>query len=412
MEMIHLSGPGPAIKADIRLDGSKSISNRALIISALSGVDPSDWISDVSTSKDTVTLQKLLIQEEGVFDAGDAGTTFRFMTAYLAIQRGTQVLTGSHRMLERPVGGLVTALQSIGADIRYLGKPGYPPLEIGDFHPSGGPAEIRIAANVSSQFLSALAMIGPYLPQGLRLIPEGPLVSKPYLEMTIRLMERFGARVGRNGENLFVEPRQYKIRAFAVEADWSAASYWYAIAAFAKEPNIVLRGLFDNSWQGDAVLPYMMEHFGIRTWFDYDCIRLTRSGPPLQTPFEWNFIECPDIAQTLAVVCGGLGVEGRFSGLNTLSIKETDRIAALTQELQKVGVRFEKQTPDGSVCTVSGKAAWQEPPVFATYNDHRMAMAFAPLAMQGPIVVEHPDVVRKSYPGFWRDLEQAGFRME
>ncbi len=418
MQVLHLSKPDRSLRGEITLEGSKSISNRALIVLALAGADPGDWLQHLSASKDTTTLRRLLTQSDNdVYDAGDAGTTFRFMTARLCLQAGTQTLTGSPRMLERPIGALVTALRSLGADIEYLGQDGYPPLRIGPPGELGYTSrQVRIHGGTSSQFLSALLMIGPCLPNGLELIPEGDLVSRPYLEMTLQLMRHFGAKANWHGESIVVEPGAYTPKPFVVEADWSAASYWYAIAAFADQPDLRLHGLFADSWQGDAVLSRMMQSFGIQTIFEEKGIRLQASGQGVKPVFQWDFLECPDIAQTLAVVCAGLGVQGIFSGLETLSIKETDRIAAIRNELAKIGTsfsklppHFSKKSPEKKFFLVDGKAQWQEPPVFATYGDHRMAMAFAPLAMWAPVDLEDPEVVRKSYGSFWEHLRMLGF---
>jgi len=418
MQLLHLSKPDRSLRSDIALDGSKSISNRALIVLALAGADPAAWLSNLSTSKDTVTLHRLLTQPGDLFDAGDAGTTFRFLTAYLALQPGTQILTGSARMRERPVGGLVLALRELGADILFLEKEGYPPLQIGEMQQSGQAQRpvVRIAANTSSQFLSALFLIGPYLSNGLTLVPEGELVSRPYLDMTLKLMQYFGATADWQDDRIEVEPGGYQPRSFTVEADWSAASYWYAMATFSDNLDLRLGGLFADSWQGDSVLAKMMQTFGIQTVFEKNGIHLTQTGRAPKPLFEQDFLECPDIAQTLAVVCGGLGVQGLFSGLETLSIKETDRVAALKTELAKVGVsfaklppHFSKKSPGKTFFSVEGQAAWATTPQFATYGDHRMAMAFAPLAMIQPITIEHPEVVSKSYPAFWEDLKKAGY---
>lgn len=423
MEILRLSGPDGVLRGHIALDGSKSLSNRALIVLALAGADPATWLQNISTSKDTVTLRRLLTHAGDLYDAGDAGTTFRFLTAYLSAQPGVQVLTGSARMRERPVGALVGALRALGADIQFLEKDGYPPLRIGEPHQLGKKIRsIRVEAGVSSQFLSALLLIGPYLPNGLELIPDGRLVSRPYLEMTMLMMRYFGVPVDWQGENVVVHPGIYQPRPLTIEADWSAASYWYALSAFAREVNLTLEGLFTDSWQGDAVLKVMMEKFGIETlpsphWnADAPCLLLRKRAHDLLPAFEWNFLECPDIAQTLAVVCAGLGVPGIFTGLETLAIKETDRIAALQTELEKVGVSFEKLPPvssaDKTAYSVRGKAAWKDTPRFATYGDHRMAMAFAPLAMMAPVEIEHPAVVEKSYPKFWDHLKQVGFDIQ
>lgn len=411
MELLHLSKPDRSLQGDIALDGSKSISNRALIVLALAGANPTDWLANLSTSKDTTTLLRLLTQTSSTYDAGDAGTTFRFLTAYLALQPGVQILTGSARMRERPVGGLVQALRSIGAEIEFLEKEGYPPLKIGEMNKTGhaGHPTVRIDAGTSSQFLSALLMVGPYLPEGLELAPEGNLVSRPYLEMTLQLMRYFGAKADWQGDTILVAPGRYTPRPFTVEADWSAASYWYEMAAFADAVDLRLRGLFAESWQGDSVVVEMMQRFGIQTDFEDGGLVLRKSGTAPQPLFEWDFVECPDIAQTLAVTCAGLGVRGVFTGLETLFIKETDRVAALQNELAKVGAAF-RQMPDKAFFEVTGQATWQAPPRFATYGDHRMAMAFAPLAFFAPVEIENPAVVAKSYPAFWQHLEATGFR--
>ena len=414
---LHL--PYDTIDLRITLDGSKSISNRALIILGLSGAKGADFLTGLSTSKDTTTLAGLLEQDPSTadtFDAGDAGTVFRFMAAFLSLRPGDQVLTGSHRMLQRPIGALVDGLRTLGAQIEYLGETGYPPLRIG-YNPDMGKGmrRIEVEAGISSQFLSALLMIAPYLPEGIELVPSGRLVSRPYLDLTLRLMQYFGADCGWEGEHIVVQPGAYQPRTLRVEADWSAASYWYSIAALAGEATIHLGGLFADSAQGDAVLAKMMRHFGVSSQFDTDGVLLQKPrGAAVRPLFEWDFLECPDIAQTLAVTCAGLGVQGLFSGLETLIIKETDRIAAIKAELAKVGVsfaklpaRFSSKHPDRTYYLVEGKAHWEptQAPVFATYNDHRMAMAFAPLALLGPIEIEHPEVVKKSYLQFWEHLD-------
>ncbi len=417
MEILSLSKPDRSLCGALALNGSKSISNRALIILKLANAVPSEWLSNISTSKDTSTLQALLAQSGDTFDAGDAGTTFRFTAAYLALQPGQQTLTGSARMQERPIGPLVDALRSLGADIQYLGQGGYPPLLIGERVATRETVStINVKADVSSQFLSALLLVAPYLPNGLELVPEGPLVSRPYLEMTLKMMRYFGADVQWAGNAIRVAPGAYQARSLVVEADWSSASYWYGMAVFAEELELRLEGFQAESWQGDAVLADMMRSFGIETIFEGNALLLQKSGQAPRPFFEHDFLECPDIAQTLAVVCAGLGVTGIFSGLETLSIKETDRIAAIKAELKKVGVsfaklpqHFNKQNPEKTFYYAQGKANWESPPRFATYGDHRMAMAFAALSMLGEVWVESPSVVRKSYPEFWGHLEALGF---
>lgn len=408
--------PDRKLQGTVALDGSKSISNRALIVLALAGADPNRWLSGISSAADTQTMLQLLGQDANAYNAGDAGTTFRFLTAYLALQPGEQLLTGSARMLERPVGPLVEALRKLGADIRYRGKEGYPPLLIGETKQRT--QSIGVAAHVSSQFLTALLLIGPYLPQGLEIVPEGPLVSRPYVEMTLALMRHFGAAVAWRGESLVVSPGAYAPRHLNVEPDWSAASYWYAMAALATQADLSLPGLQEHSWQGDAVLSTVMQEFGVQTVFEGSGVRLIKTESPAPTLFEMDFLDCPDIAQTLAVLCAGLGTQGIFSGLETLSIKETDRIGALQKELSKVGVSFirlpahsSKNITDKPYYALEGRADLSPIPRFSTYGDHRMAMAFAGLSMLGRIEIEQAGVVSKSYPQFWEHLKQSGFEL-
>ncbi|MCB9333610.1 MAG: 3-phosphoshikimate 1-carboxyvinyltransferase [Lewinellaceae bacterium] len=413
MEIIRLSKPDRTLQGTIALDGSKSLSNRALVILALSGADPGQWLSGLSGSKDTQTLLQLLQNPSARYDAGDAGTTFRFLTAYLALQPGAHELTGSARMRERPIGALVEALRSLGARIDYLGQLGYPPLRIDPPNFSTKKMQtVRIDASVSSQFLSALLLIGPNLPGGLELIPEGQLVSRPYLEMTMQMMRFFGADTQWQGARIRVAPGQYVPRALRIEADWSAASYWYALAAFAETVNLRLEGLLSDSWQGDRVIRELMKDFGVASRAFGPTSILTPNGDGSRTKRTVDFRNCPDIAQTMAVVYAGLGIPAVFTGLETLAIKETDRTSALSVELAKIGVHFGPETPGGDRYVLQGKAHWDTPPRFATYGDHRMAMAFSTLAMLGPVEIENPAVVAKSYPAFWEHLAQVGFSIE
>lgn len=415
MTIYRISKADRRIRARIDLAGSKSISNRALIIRALSGQDFP--IRHLANALDTRLLDELLRSDAEVRDAGAAGTTFRFLTAYLSLQPGEQVLTGTDRMKQRPVGVLVDALRQLGARIDYLEREGYPPLRIGEADGIGRTSDLRIPAGTSSQYISALLMIAPVLPGGLRLELEGKIVSRPYIEMTLNLMEHFGVHHHWEGQTIHVEPQTYQARPFTVEADWSAASYYYALAALADAADLQLNGLFADSVQGDSVLTHMMAAFGVHSTFNETGVHLHRTGGPPPPLFEWDFLRCPDLAQTLAVVCGGLGIHAVFTGLETLRIKETDRIAALQTELAKVQV-FLSELParfaGGSEEThylIEGKAKWEEAPVFRTYEDHRMAMAFAPLALLGPVGIEEPEVVVKSYPDFWEDWRKAGFEI-
>lgn len=404
---ITLHHPSGTLNGTLTLAGSKSISNRVLIIRALSG--HSFDINCLANAKDTQLLQELLASNTEIRDAGAAGTTFRFMTAYLALQPGTQVLTGSSRMKQRPVGVLVNALRQLGAQIEYLEKEGYPPLRIGppDIHVD---SPLHISAGTSSQYISALLLIAPTLPHGLELVLEGKIVSRPYIEMTLRLMAHFGIQYTWDESSIRIAPQSYTPRPFTVEADWSAASYYYSMAALSPAADITLHGLYADSLQGDAILPDMYELLGVYTQFTDKGIRLTKAAHNKTGDFDWDFIRCPDLAQTLAVTCAGLGIPGSFDGVETLRIKETDRIGALRTELAKVGVTVTPLSGDAhEKFTVDGLARWDYPPVFETYEDHRMAMAFAPLALLHPIQIAEPGVVEKSYPDFWQDLASLGF---
>ena len=407
---------GRRLQGEITLAGSKSISNRVLIIRAL--CEENFSVQSLATARDTELLLQLLESKEETRDAGAAGTTFRFMTAFLSRQPGTQVLTGTERMKNRPIGVLVDALRQLGAEISYLEKEGYPPLRIGAASNFGHSTRLSIPASTSSQYISALLLIAPTLPGGLSLHLQGKVVSRPYIEMTLKLMQYFGAGHNWQGDTIHIHPQKYLPRPFLVEADWSAASYYYAMAAFAGEAHLQLNGLFENSVQGDAVLAEMMRAFGVETTFNETGILLAKPSSTLPAPFEWDFLLCPDLAQTLAVVCCGLGARGVFTGLDTLRIKETDRIAALQAELAKVRCRLEPLAPEKTprperlYFQTQGKARVEGIPSFATYEDHRMAMAFAPLAMLGPIRIEDPRVVAKSYPAFWEDLRKVGFEIE
>jgi len=412
VSVIRISHPTGIINGTVRLDGSKSISNRVLIIRALSSSNFK--ITGLSSSDDTQVLQKLLSEDTDHYDVHHAGTAFRFLTAYLALREGTQVLTGSTRMLERPIGPLVDALRVLNCNIDYLGQEGYPPLQI---HGPGDLSEIyevRISADVSSQYITALILVAPTLPNGLTIHLEGDMVSESYLKMTLATVQEFGIDVEYGNGKIIIGPQTYTTTDYSVEADWSAASYHYALAALAKEASLELEGLFSYSTQGDAAMEQIGNRIGVTTVWDNKVSELFKS--PHDHKLEYDFINQPDITQTLAVICAAKGAETNFSGLKTLRIKETDRIAALDTELKKVGGGFQL-----SYTEESGEEHYKVLPIsrtddsiprFTTYKDHRMAMAFAPLALLFPIEIEHPGVVSKSYPGFWQDLESLGFIIE
>jgi len=415
--MYELSHPNTPLNGRIELTGSKSIANRALIIRALTpGGFP---IHRLAAADDTVRLERLLASKEEVLDAGPAGTTFRFLTGFLSRRPGHQTLTGSQRMKERPIGILVDALRLLGADIEYTEKEGYPPLRIGQSALDRA-GELTIAADTSSQYISSLLMLAPTLPAGLRLTLDGEIVSVPYIKMTLSLMAYFGVESSWEGQTIVVAPQAYQPKAYTVEADWSAASYYYGLAALATSAELQIDGLFEQSVQGDSVVAKLYERFGVTSTFNETGVLISKpEGAPVPPLFEQDFVECPDIAQTLMATCAGLGVQALYSGLQTLFIKETDRVAAMKAELGKLGIALYKIPAHMSgaaegrqVFGQDGRATYAGgTPTFATYHDHRMAMALAPLALQHPIRIEDPEVVGKSYPDFYRDLETLGFEV-
>jgi len=416
MTKVRVSKADKTAIGNIKLSGSKSISNRVLIIQAL--CEGSFEISNLSDSDDTKTLQSLLFSDDQNLDAHHAGTTFRFLTSYLAIREGENILTGSERMQERPIKALSDALIKMGADISYINNEGYPPLKIGS--PTRTlDRKVSVSAEISSQYLSSLLLVAPTLPDGLELTMIGDLVSRPYLEMTLRIMEHFGVSHSWIGQTITVAPQKYKAKDFFVEADWSAASYYYIIAAFAYEVDITLAGLQKESLQGDSAIAVIGNSFGLKTEYVDNSIRITKSGNPVEEFFEYDFINCPDIAQSVSTMAAGTGVSALFTGLQTLRIKETDRIAALKAELAKVHVwlsklpaKFSKKS-DVEYYMQEGNIEGDEmAPTFATYKDHRMAMAFGPLAQLFPVEVEEHMVVSKSYPNYWKDLKRLGFLVE
>ncbi len=418
MNSIKLNCLNKNLNGVITLSGSKSISNRVLLIRAL--CEESFQVTNLSDSDDTVTLERLLNSKSSTLDAHHAGTTFRFLTAFLATKPGSQILTGSERMKQRPIKALVDALNLLGADIEYLESEGYPPIKINtpkhDFN-----EEITLPANISSQYITALLLIAPTLPKGIMVTLEGKIVSRPYIEMTIKMMEYFGISVDWEMNQIIIKHQKYNAKDYYVEADWSAASYYYILAGLSETANITLNGVHANSLQGDSAIAEIGTKFGIETIYEKHQIRLIKekSLKPI-AHFEYDFIEQPDIAQSISVLSAGLGVNTLYSGLQTLKIKETDRILALQQELAKIGVHLNKMPSKFSKKSnieyylQEGKATInnQNSPSFDTYNDHRMAMAFAPLAILFPIIINEPMVVSKSYPKYWEDLKKLGFSID
>ena len=409
---------GRLLRGRIVLPASKSISGRALVINALSG---SSLLPDnLSDSDDTQAMLNALREMPEVIDIGAAGTAMRFLTAYLSVTPGTHTITGTERMKHRPIGILVDALRTLGADIAYEGEEGFPPLRIAGRNDIEG-GELSVPGNVSSQYISALLMIAPTLKKGLRLTLTGQIASRPYLDMTMSMMRDFGAEVEWIAKDVIeVKPGSYRQRPYHIESDWSAASYWYEMVALSPDAGaqVELVGLHHDSIQGDSKVWQLMSELGVATEYyeepdGTEIIRLRKTGN-LACHFCHDFSHQPDLAQTFAVTCAMLDVPFRLVGLQSLRIKETDRITALVEELGKI------------VCLEGNDSEllWEgfyniddlellpfEEFTFDTYDDHRMAMALAPVCLRtgGEIVINNPEVVSKSYPHYWEDLEKVGF---
>lgn len=403
------------IKAEINLPASKSISNRVLVIHSLSGGNST--LHNLSDCDDTQVMINALRDMPEVIDIKAAGTAMRFMSAYLSVTEGEHVITGTERMKHRPIGVLVDALRRLGADIEYVGEQGYPPLRIRGKQLEGGTLEVP--GNISSQYISALLMIGPALRNGLELRLTGDIISRPYIDLTLHVMHEFGCKIEWSSvDTISVKPQRYDDREYVVENDWSASSYWYEMLALSKdkENGIVLPGLRDASRQGDSVVRYLYSLLGVKTAFkngDHGQdtkVALTRHFSAL-TRMDYDFINQPDLAQTFVVTCCALGIPFHFTGLASLKIKETDRIKALKTEMRKLGYVLRDVNDcelewDGERCEA------EDNPSIDTYEDHRMAMSFAPLAITlGCIRINNPEVVSKSYPNYWDDLRKAGFEI-
>lgn len=402
------------VKGKVILPSSKSLSNRVLVINALSG-NRGMLPENVSDCDDTRVMIKWLDGCDETVDVGAAGTAMRFSTALLAVSEGYRVITGSERMKQRPIALLVDALRGLGAEIEYVGNEGYPPLRIkGNPTMKGGC--VSLSGGVSSQYISALLMIAPMMEEGLTLTLTGDVVSRPYIDMTIGLMRDFGAKVMWMDDNVVrVEPRVYSKRDFFVESDWSACSYWYEMVALG-DGDVLLPGLFKDSFQGDSRVAELFSMLGVTTEYVEGegmgaCVHIYRTGDVCGR-LDLDLVEQPDLAQTLVVCCCMMGVPFRFTGLQSLKIKETDRINALRTEMRKLG--YVVGEDNDSVLYWNGERCEADTePVIDTYDDHRMAMAFAPCALKlGEIRINDPHVVSKSYPGYWEDLRSVGFVCE
>ncbi len=406
---VTLHKPEKPVSGSIHLPGSKSISNRVLMIKALSGLNFS--IKNLSDSDDTKHLQEALenidANSTGLIDVGHAGTDMRFLTAYISIKSGSYELTGSERLQQRPVKELVDVLKNLGASISYKKNDGYPPLLISGKKIKGG--HVSIKGNVSSQFISALLLTAPYFENGLELTIEDEIVSKPYIDMTVEIMKTFGATVLWQGTSITVKPVPYTYtkHVYTVESDWSAASYYYGMVALSPVgTQLNLEGLFKTSLQADAVCALLYKPLGVDTEFRDNEIFISKTTAANNSKLEYDFINCPDVAQTLVCTCAALRRPFYFIGLATLKIKETDRITALKNELKKFGIEITITANginyDGASSNLQGNVS------VSTYNDHRMAMSFAPLSLLSDIIIEDAGVVSKSYPEFWNDLKKIG----
>jgi len=407
-DIISISNPSGKIIGTIELPGSKSGSNRALIINALT--DNKCKLQHLSESSDTLVLQEAIASKKTHINIGDAGTAMRFLIAYYAATGKKKILTGCPRMLERPVGPLVDALNTLGSDISYCNKHGFPPVNISPGH-TLNISKVAIPGNVSSQFISALLMIAPTLPNGLVIEIEGKISSMPYIGMTLQLMQHFGIACNWSGNTIAVGRQDYNPNDLNIESDWSSASYWYAMAASVNDPAIFLKGLRRRSFQGDAIIQKWTVPFGIISEFSDTGVFITRGEAGFASfPEHINFTDNPDIAQTIIVLCAANNVKCRFMGIESLRIKETDRIQALQNELAKFGVRLIEIST--GIFNLEGTFNKDVSPIVETYGDHRMAMAFAQLALYcKEIKIKNPLCVNKSYPRFWDDCTGCGFEI-
>lgn len=397
-----ISHTSKSINADLILPPSKSISNRALIIQALCQSKPK--LLNLSQSSDTQSLVQALQTTSKTIDIGDAGTSMRFLAAYLSQQEGSYILTGSDRMKERPIGHLVEALNSIGADINYLEKDGFPPLAINGKALEGG--KVDISTSVSSQFVSALLLIAPTLKKGLSLSLKGELLSKPYIKMTLDIMRYFGIQSSWTNNTIQVEPQNYVSKDLKVESDWSALAFILQAMSIAKSAQVSISGLSKDSWQGDSYVLNLFEKFGLQYEFKDEKLYLKKLNKDLNGDYNVNLIDTPDLAQAYCCTLSALSKSAKIKGLNNLKLKESHRLKALHMELNKIG-QHSRYSED----TIQLESSVLHTPTesFDSHNDHRMAMCLAPFALLFDIKIKNIEVVNKSYPSYWEDLKKMGF---
>lgn len=424
--LYNISKSDKKLKGTVYLTASKSESNRVLLVQALSSqrfrttnladaVDTqilAEILKNETAGDQSQTLKKLNVEVN--YYTGHGATTIRFLTAFFASREGTRILTGSDRMNQRPIKPLVDALVKLGAKITYLGTEGCTPIKIEGTTLKGG--DIDLNTEVSSQFITALLLIAPTLENGLKIHLSGKITSSSYIVMTLKVLKHFGITYEWDNNIISVARQEYQGWDYHIESDWSAASYWYEMAALADEADIQIKGLRRKSIQGDSVVANLFEFFGVRTEFTEEGIRLSKTNYKPEI-FDFDFSDYPDIAQTVAVVASALRIPVQLNGLDTLYIKETNRIQALIDELAKIGVKAEESAKGSLRISFppqkeTKKSLYEPEPSFQTYHDHRMAMAFAPLAMLHPeIKIKNPLVVRKSYPDFWNDMKSMGFEI-
>jgi len=393
------------LKGRVQLESSKSESNRALLIKALAG--GAGKLSNLSTARDTQTMLLLLNSPCDMLDVKDAGTTMRFLTAYLAVKGEGQILTGTDRMKKRPIGPLVDALREIGAHIEYLGESGCPPIKVHKINDQKSNI-IRIPGNISSQYISALLMIAPCLQSGLTIELTTEVFSKPYIHLTLDLMSRFGITVEWNKQKLKVKPQAYRFASHTIEGDWSGAGYWYSFIALSQGGHLILPGVRGYSSQGDKKISRIMYDMGVASHFEYEKVKLIKKVEKSDSLFL-DFRDCPDLAQTVMVVAAVSGITLNMTGLESLRIKETDRIRAMKNELSKIGAVLLESSHKWILRPGSKLPDSIE---VETYEDHRMAMAFAPLCQLMDVTIKNPMVVEKSYPGYWNEIERLGVKIE
>jgi 3-phosphoshikimate 1-carboxyvinyltransferase len=393
------------LQAQIAVTGSKSETNRLLLLQALF---PNITLANTSNSDDSEVMQKALKGNDEIVDIHHAGTAMRFLTAYFAVNEGREVvLTGSSRMQERPIKILVEALEQLGAKISYEKEVGYPPIRIKGQKITA--SKVTMAANVSSQYISALLLVAPKLENGLELTLEGDITSIPYIKMTLALLNDLNIKTSFEGNVIKVYPKpEVESKVMTVESDWSSASYFFSLAALSEQASISLTSYKETSLQGDSALIEIYQKMGVETHFEGNKMTLTKKENFNFESVNFELNNTPDIAQTIVVTCLGLGIGCHLTGLHTLKIKETDRLEALRIELTKLGANI-SVTNDSLTLVASNHI--NSNIAIATYNDHRMAMAFAPLALRVPIIIDNAEVVSKSYPDFWKDLESLGFQI-